>query len=170
MCQGIHLLVGLRDAAVGPDQVADPRRVAGVGRVAGSVGEPDGAIRVAEQRVRERELLGEGPVLLDAVEADPEDLGVLRLELLDVVAEPATLDGSARGVGFRVEPEQDVVSRLIGELHRLPPMILDLEVGGCVSFFQHLTSSSASALISRRQSQRSPCFATASVKGRAPIP
>jgi hypothetical protein len=101
--------VGLLDLAVGADQVADAFRAAGLGVVAGAVGEADLAVRVAQQREVVVELLREGRVGLRGVEADPEDLDALLVVLVLEVAEPATLLGSAGGVGLRVEPEDDLL-------------------------------------------------------------
>src|SRR5206468_4174179 len=102
--------VGLLHLAVGADQVADPLRTAGLGVVGGAVGEADLAVRVAQQREVVVELLREGRVGLRGVEADPEDLDALLLVLVLEVAEPATLLGSAGGVGLGIEPEDDFLT------------------------------------------------------------
>ena len=50
------------------------------------------------------ELLREGGVVGGVVEAHAQDGGLLGVELGLEVAEPATLDGSARGVSDGIEP------------------------------------------------------------------
>ena len=86
------------------------RAYSSLGSRGGAVGEADLAVGVAEQRVGEVELGREAGVLVGRVEADAEDLGVLRGVLIVEVPEPGTLDRSARGVGLRIEPEHDLLA------------------------------------------------------------
>ena len=48
--------------------------------------------------------LREGGVLCHRVETRPQDFHIAGAKLSDLVAEPATLGGSPRGVGFGIEP------------------------------------------------------------------
>ncbi len=70
----IHLRVGVEDATVLADHVADALRVASVWSVGRPVRDANAAVDIAQQAEGEVELLGEGPVLVDAVEADPQDV------------------------------------------------------------------------------------------------
>ncbi len=95
----IHLRVSVEDATVLADHVADALRVASLRIVGRPVRHADLAVDVAQQAEREVELLGEGAVLVDAVEADPQDVETRSVEPVCVVAKRVTLDRSAGGVG-----------------------------------------------------------------------
>lgn len=92
------------------DDVGDAAGVLVLGRLGGAVGEADLAIGVAEQREGEVVFLRERGVAFFVVEADAEDLRVLRFVLLREVPEPGTLPRSTGGVGFRIEPEHDFLA------------------------------------------------------------
>ena len=105
VCLGGDAVPGTGDPTFGVDQVGD---ALGDARGANAVvGLADQLVDVAQQLVGKVELLGEGRVLVLVVKADPEDGGVLGLECLGAVAEPATLDRSTWGVGDGIEPQHD---------------------------------------------------------------
>jgi hypothetical protein len=104
------------------------------GVVARAVGEPELSPGVAQQGIGELELLGERGVLLDSVEGDPENGGILRLEGVGVVAEPATLDRSARCVGLGIEPEDQVLAGEVRELDVVAAVIRDAKIGRLGAF------------------------------------
>ena len=81
--------------------------------VRGLVCDADFSVGVGQQLVRKVIFLGEGLVVFDAVEAHAEDDRPLGVEVLNSVPESFALDRSARGVGHRVEPEDDF---FVGEL------------------------------------------------------
>jgi hypothetical protein len=83
------------------------------------------------------EFLRERGVVAFVVEAGAENDRVPGVELGLEVAEPATLLGSARGVGLRVEPEQYVPASEVGEANRAPGVILRLEIGGGRAGLEH---------------------------------
>jgi hypothetical protein len=143
----VNVAVDARDLAFGRDDVADALRVLGVGRLARPVSHPDLALLVAQQREVVAELFGEGPVVLDAVEAATENLRVLSLEFGVQVAEPATLLRSPRRVGLRVEPKHDTLAAQIRKFHLVPEVSLHPEIGRVVADFEqrHKTSSRAPA-------------------------
>src|SRR5207244_10005487 len=92
--------------------VGDALRVL-IGRTRGrAVGHADLALGVAQKREREVELLRELRVGLLVVEGDAEDFRVLLLVLRGEVPEPGTLGRSARGVGLRIEPEDDLAAEI----------------------------------------------------------
>jgi hypothetical protein len=134
---GVHLRIDLQDHAVGSDEVAHPFGVSRVSSVAGAVEETHFAGRVAEERKVETELLREGAVVLLGIEADAEDLRVLLFEEPQFVAEPATFGGSARGIRFGIEPEDDVLSEVVGEPDVVPVVVARLEAGCRLAFFEH---------------------------------
>jgi len=127
----------LRDHAVLVDHVRDAARVFVFRRVAGTIGDSDGAIGVAEQGEREVELLGEVAILRGRVETDAEDLRVLRLVLDLEVPEPGTLTRSTGCVGLRIKPEDDSLPSQIGKLHAVAEMIGNVEIGGRSAGAQH---------------------------------
>jgi hypothetical protein len=125
------------DAAVLVDEVGDAAGVFVADARGGAVGETDLAVRVAQQWVGEVELFGEAGVLLGRVETGAEDLRVLRGVLIVEVPEPGTLEGSARCVGLRKEPEHDSLAAQIAEADLAAGMVADLELGRDVANLQH---------------------------------
>ena len=82
-------------------------------------------MRPARARAREERL--------DGARADDDDVvGVLE------VAEPATLDGSARGIGDGVEPEDEVTPPVVCECMRFTLMVLHGEVRRGASNLKHV--------------------------------
>jgi hypothetical protein len=130
----------LGDDAVFIDDVGDAARVFVLLAVARAVSQADLPLRVADQRKGEVEFLGEALILLGRVEADADDLRVLFLVLADEVPEPGTLDGSARGVGLRIEPEDDPLAAQVAQADGVALVIDGIKVGRLVSRFQHLRS------------------------------
>jgi hypothetical protein len=135
MPRGVDLGIDRENISIGTDDVAHAPRVAGVPAVASAVREPDLPSGVAQKGEVEVELLRERAVLVFRVEADSQNLGVLLLELPDVVAEPATFGGSAGCIRLGVEPEYDDLSQVVPQSDEIPLVILDLEVGGLLSSF-----------------------------------
>jgi hypothetical protein len=126
-----------RDFALFVDDVRDAFGVFGGRRVGGAVGEADFAVRVAEEGEGEAELFGEALVVLRRVEADAEDLRVLSLVLRVEVPEPGTFPRSAGGVGFRIEPEHDLLAAQVAELHAIAEVIGNVEIRGWIAGIEH---------------------------------
>jgi hypothetical protein len=78
------------------------------------------------------------PVLHDAVEADSQDLQSGGFHPIRVVAQRATLNRSARGVGFRIEPEQDLPAEQIGQTNGLTVVIPRGERGSFGTGVEHV--------------------------------
>jgi hypothetical protein len=129
--------VRLGDLPLFIDQIGDAFRVAILRGFRGAVGEADAAIGVAEEGEGEVELFGEVLVLVRRVEADAEDLRVLRFVLRDEVPEPGTLTRSTRGVGLRVEPEDDLLPPQVAELHMVAVVVEDFEIGRWCAGLEH---------------------------------
>ena len=119
MCASVDLWIGLPHVSIRADQVADPLCMRRALVVASSIGQTDRAVRIAEKRKVETELLHERPVLVHRIEANAEDIDVPVVELLVVVAEPATFARSPRGVSLGVEPEDDVLALVVAQAHGL---------------------------------------------------
>ena len=129
--------MNLCDPAFSVDDDGDPVGVACFGVRAGAIRTPDLPIRVAEKRERKLKFLGEGSVLFDRVEADPENLNFKLPERAEMVAEPATLNRSARRVGLRVEPQDDALAPVVLKLSFLARVVQYLEIGSLLANSQH---------------------------------
>lgn len=104
---GIHLGIGLQDVSIFPNDISDPLGVPIARRVARPVGQPNFSVRVAQQRKRELELLREGGILFDRVEADAEDLNILGVIVLDSITESFAFVGSTGRIGLGIKPQDD---------------------------------------------------------------
>jgi len=135
--------VGLGDLPVFIDDVGDAAGVLVFRGFRGAVGEADLAFGVAEKRKGEVELLRERGVLFLVVEADAEDLGVLRFILRREVPEPGTLTRSTGCVGLRIEPEDDLLPAQIAETHAIAVVIGHVEIRSSVARLQHARFSSS---------------------------
>jgi hypothetical protein len=131
----------LGDLPVLVDDVRDAACVLVLRTFGGAVRNRQFPIGVTQQREGEVELLGEARVVLGGVEADTEDLGVARLVLVFEVPEPGTFGRSTRGVGFRIEPEDDLVAAEVAEPHAFAVVIDGIECGGRISDLQHARTS-----------------------------
>lgn len=127
----------LGDLAVLVDHIRDTARVFVFRRFRSAVREADLAIGVAQQREREVVFLGERGVGFFVIEADAENLGVLRFVLLREVPEPGTFPRSTGSVGFRIEPEHDLLAAQIAETHAIAVMVGDVEVGSGIAGLEH---------------------------------
>ena len=81
--------------------------------------------------------LGEGFVLLRRVEGDPEDRGANLVELWGSITEPLSFDGSARGGGFGVPPQDDPAAPLVGQRHGVAVLVGQRERRGRRAFGEH---------------------------------
>jgi len=123
------------------DEIRDAAGVLVFRGVARAVGEADLPVGVADQREGKVELRGEALVVFALVEADADDLCVLRFVLVAEVPEPGTLRGSAGCVGLRIEPEDDFLSAKVAETDGVAVMIDSFEIGGDVARLQHARTS-----------------------------
>jgi hypothetical protein len=136
----------LGDLAVFVDHVGDAAGVFVFRGGRGTVGETDLAVGVAEQREGEVVFLCEGGVGFFVIEADAEDLGVLRFVLLREVPEPGTFPRSTGGVGFRIEPEHDLLAAQVAEAHAVAVVVGNVEVGSGIAGLEHVRFSSRQKL------------------------
>ena len=77
MAGSIDIRVRLAHGSVRADPIADALRVLGVLGLACAIGHPDRSRRVAKKREVEVEFLREPAVVVDGIEADPENVNVL---------------------------------------------------------------------------------------------
>jgi hypothetical protein len=137
MSRGVHVRVCLLDVTVRVDPIADALGMLRAFLVACAVRQAYRARGIAQEREVEVELLRERAILLSGIETDAENLDVLIGVLLNFVAEPATFLGSPRGIGFGIEPQNDVVALEIGESKRVPQVVLEFERGRRLSGLDH---------------------------------
>ena len=137
MVGGVDVRVRLLYGSVRADPIADALRVGGVRGVARTIGQPNRARRIAEKREVEVEFLRELAVVFDGIETDTEDVNVLVGVLLNLVAEPATFRRSPGGISLGVEPQDDVFSLVVGESNGVARVVLHLERGSGLPYFNH---------------------------------
>lgn len=137
MVGGFDARVGAENLPLLVDQVRDALGVSGADILAGSIGEAELSIGVAEQRKREVELLRKRCVLLGSVEARAEDRDILCCEFGGSVTEPLSLDRSTRGIGLRVEPEQHFLAPQATERDGRSIVRRNVKIGRFRSSLQH---------------------------------
>ena len=104
MATGSDRIVGFEDLSLFVDEVADAFSVAGLGIVAGAISKADSTSSVTQEEKRKAELLREGGILCHRIKTHSEYFYVLGTKVGNLVAEPATLGGSTRGICFGVKP------------------------------------------------------------------
>ena len=92
------------------NQEADACGVPCLGIITSSVGHPEPAIRIAEQRKIEAVFFRKGGILLDCIKADAQNGDIVLDEVILLVTEPATLGRSARCIGLGIEPKEDLLA------------------------------------------------------------
>src|SRR5262249_36759525 len=117
MVSGINPLVRPRDLSLFVDEKAHPIWPGRLGIPASTECECDRSIDVAAERKLEGIFLCEGGVRFHAVEAGAEDLDVVFIVVVLMVAEPATLCGSTRGICCGVKPQQHLPTPQIGQCY-----------------------------------------------------
>jgi hypothetical protein len=115
MIARIHLVIDSSELAVFVNQETHAACVTCLTVSAGPIRHPHTSVGVAQQRKWEVVLLGKVGILFDIIEADAEYLNIVLIKVADLVAEPATLDRSARGVGLGIKPEYDFASTQFSE-------------------------------------------------------
>ena len=156
MPRGVDLGIDREDAPVGTDDIAHTLRGGGLLAVTSAVREPDFPSRVAEKGEVEVEFLSERAVLVFRVEADSQNLGVLLLELPDVVAEPATFCRSAGGIRLGVKPEDDDLPEVVPQPNEISLVILDFELGCFLALLEHRAVTRSLNEARRRRRPRAP--------------
>jgi hypothetical protein len=141
MVSGIDPLERPSDLSLFVDQKAHSIRPGRLGILASAVCECDRSIEVAEQRKLELILVREGGVRFHTVEAGAEDLDVVFIVVVLMVAEPATLGRSARGVCCRVKPQQHLSTPQIGQCYSPTVVRGQCKIRSPLTSFEHFVSS-----------------------------
>jgi hypothetical protein len=141
-----HFRVDVLHPAVRADEVRDPPGPVGLRGVVRAVGLADVATGIADELERIAELLREGAVRFDRIEARAEDDGVGGIEVADSITESVAFDRSTRGIGGRIPPEQDVLAGEIRQLHARAVVRRKVEVGSEIAFVQHAPNVAGSAV------------------------
>ncbi len=131
----VHLLDRSLDGSVRPDDVGDTIGPGLIGIDGGMIGKTNAPIGIRKQRKVKIKLLGKCPVRLDRIKADTQDNRVSIFKLLDSVPESFPFDGSARGVGHGIEPEDHRLPLEIGQLNRFSGIGLGRKGGRLLSYF-----------------------------------
>ena len=141
MVSGIDPLVGPGDLSLFVDEKAHPLGPGRLGVLAGPVCERDRSIEVAEQRKLELVPVRERGVRFHTVEADAEDLDVLFIVIVLMVAEPATLGRSTRGVRCRVKPQQHAATPQVGQCYGPTVVRRQCKIRSPITRLEHFVSS-----------------------------
>jgi len=138
----LDLVIGHGDRPVRRQQHRFPR-AAGAVRLGDAIRDGYRAVRIGQQVVREREFVTKRLVVVAAVIAQPDDGGVRLFEVLDSITEPVAFDGSPRGVGFWIPPEQDITAGEVILRNGLSVLVREAEIRRrCPGFNQcHLVCS-----------------------------
>jgi len=131
-----HFRICDRNVAVGAYKDRDSARSGGI-RLRRAVGDRCRSAFVAQQIVGKSEFISESKVVGRRIIADAENDGISIVEVLDSITEPIAFDGSARGVGLGIPPQQHVSAGKIIKLHRRPALVGQSEGrSGAASFDQ----------------------------------
>jgi hypothetical protein len=145
MIARIHLVIDPRKLAVLIDQETHAARKSRLAIGTGAVRHSHAPVGIAKQRKRKVVFLGKVGILLDVIEADAEDLNVVLVEVANLIAEPATLDRSAGGIGLGIEPEDNFAPAQFRESGLLALMTREREVRRWFSNLEHYSVSSWAA-------------------------
>jgi protein required for attachment to host cells len=92
------------------DEIADAHRVTGANTTASTVRQANFAVGIAQQTERQAVLRSKSSIRGDVVEANAQNLDPFAFESTVLVAEPATLSGSASCIGLGIEPQQNLAA------------------------------------------------------------
>lgn len=137
MITRIHLVIDPGELAVFVNQETHTTRITRLSIAASPIRHPDGSVGIAKQREWKIVLLGKISVLFDVVEADAQDLNVALIEVVDLVAEPATLSRSARRVGLGIKPEYYLAPPQFRERDLLPFVARESEIRRWFANLEH---------------------------------
>ncbi len=147
MIARIHLLVDSGKLAVFVDQETHTTRVARLTISAGTESHPHAPVGIAKQGKWKVVFLGKFGISFNIVEADAEDLNIVLIEVANLVAEPATLDRSARRVGLGIKPEYDFAPTQSHKCDLFTLVTREREVGRRFANLQHYSASSPAAAV-----------------------
>ena len=106
MSLGVHGIHHLFHHTIGVNHHCDPAGTGFIRTTARSKSHSQNAICVTQKREIEIKLLSKSSIVFDRIKAHSKDFDLLVAIDVFSVAKLATFNRSARGVGFRVKPEQ----------------------------------------------------------------
>lgn len=115
---GVVDRVGLQHLAIGTDDHGDPRRSFLVGAVRRAIGHGDGPVGIAQQIGGQADFVAPFPQIFRRTESNAQDDGVFRSVVRGSITEPVRLLGSIIPEGTRVEPDQNMPTRVVRETYR----------------------------------------------------
>jgi hypothetical protein len=141
MGAGVNFVIRFAYPSPFVNEVANAPGIGGLGVITGTIGEAHLAPGVTEKAKREVLFLGKSGIVLHAIKANAQHLNIEILKIADLVAEPASLRGSARGVGHGIEPEKHLLAFKAGKREVLTGMGLDGKVRSRITNFEHIPTS-----------------------------
>ena len=115
--------VSLDDLTVRPDEHGDPRCAFLVRAFRRAIGHGDGPVGIAQQVGCQADVAAPLFQIIRRTEGNAQNDGVLVSIVLGSITEPVGLLGSIVPEGAGIEPEQDVLARVIREADILPVLI-----------------------------------------------
>jgi hypothetical protein len=137
MIARVHLVIDAHKFAVFIDQKAHTARISRLTISTGAVGHTHASVGIAKQRKRKVILLRKVGILFNVIEADAEDLNIVLVEVANLVAEPATLDRSAGGIGFGIEPQDNFATAQFCQRDLLTLMTHERKVRSRIANLEH---------------------------------
>ena len=105
MLPRIDLGMGLENCSVRADYVSDAFGIACCGTLAGTVGNANMTLTIAQQRVGKVEFLRECSILRHPIGTDSQDLDIFCFVVMDSITESFSLGRSATRIRLWIEPE-----------------------------------------------------------------
>jgi hypothetical protein len=106
----VHLRIHYCDVSLLIDEIADPQGITCPDIAASPISQSNFTVGIAQQFEWEAVFRGESSVRGDVVEADAKNDDAAVYESTVLVAEPATLAGSASRIRFGIEPQKNLAA------------------------------------------------------------
>jgi hypothetical protein len=149
MIARIHLVIDSGELAVFVNQETHTTSVTRLTVSTSAIRHSYAPVGIAQQREGKVVFLGKAGILFDIVEADAEDLNIVLIEVANLVAEPATLDRSARCVGLGIKPEYNFASAQFRECDLLALVTFESELRRRFANLEHYSASSSATAVNR---------------------
>jgi hypothetical protein len=141
MLARIYLVVNARNFPLLVDQKAHAIRIPRLSVARRAVRDSHRFVGIAQQRKGEAVLRGEGRVGIDRIKTRAKNLDVVGIVIRLMVAEPAALGRSSRGVGHRIKPQKHFAPAQRIERAQLALVRRERKAGRVLSNFYHRDSS-----------------------------
>lgn len=116
-------LISLENFPVGTDEDGNPRRALLVGAFGCPISQGHRAVVIAQQIGGQANLVAPGFQIIRRTEGNPQNNSVFVSIVMGSITEPVGLLGSIVAKGAGIEPDQDVLARVIREADVLPVLI-----------------------------------------------